>query len=129
MEKSRLRFVCNFIINNLNNYINYYFFVNGEKYNFCLILCWTILFQYIYISYICRSDFIITWFKIIIMSLSKQRKITPVLPPDQWRKLKCRLSDKQLFWNCRGCKYICGFFSFLFFFYKKDFFKNIFKKN
>ena len=61
------------------------------------------------------------------MSLSKPRKITPVLPPDQWRKLKCRLSDKQLFWNCRGCKYICGFL-FFFFFYKKDFFENIFKK-
>ena len=56
------------------------------------------------------------------MSLSKARKIMPVLPPDQWRKLKHRLSDKQLFWNCRGCKYICYFF-----FMKRIIFLNIFK--
>ena len=40
------------------------------------------------------------------MSYSKPCKVNPVLTPDQRRKLKGKLTDKQLFWTARGGRYI-----------------------
>ena len=43
---------------------------------------------------------------LIKMSYSKPCKVNPVLTPDQRRKLKGKLTDKQLFWTARGGIYI-----------------------
>ena len=45
------------------------------------------------------------------MSQSKMKKITLSLLPNQCRKLREKLNNKQLYWNNRGCEYNYLFYS------------------